>query len=197
MESVKNEQKHKPGSELKALIIYWSATGNTEKVANAIRRGLEQENVKPALRNIAEAMEEELYEYDLVFLGSPSYRCLPPEPVQHFVEEKMKHHRELGDIKLGAPKVPGKTAVVFCTYSGPHTGVNEAIPAGKYLGQLFEHLGFEVAGEWYVVGEFHGREEFSTVGRLGNIKGRPNEQDLAKVENDVGGLVRSIRAGLG
>ena len=182
-------------SGLKALIIYWSATGNTEKVANAIRKGLEKENVKPTFKKVAEAAGEELYAYDLVFLGCSSYECLPPEPVQQFIKEKWKYHREHGDIKLGAPKVPGKTGVPFCTYSGPHTGINEAIPAGKYVGQFFEHLGFEVAREWYVVGEFHGREANSTRGRLGDIRGRPNDEDLAKVEKDVSELVRSLLAG--
>ena len=179
---------------MKTLILYWSATGNTEKVANAIRRGLILEDVKPVLKNITEAIDEELYDYDLVFIGSPSYQWLPPEPVQHFVREKMKHHGKQGHIAPRAPKVPDKTAVVFCTYSGPHTGLNEAVPAGRYLGQFFEHLGFEVAGEWYVVGEFHGRQDLSTKGKLGDIRGRPNEQDLSKVENDVRQLIKSLRA---
>ena len=192
MESKKQERRTNPG--LRALIVYWSATGNTERVAKAIGKGLEKDNVKATLKTVTEAAEEELFDYDLVFLGSPSYQSLPPEPVQRFVKEKMRLHRERGDIKLCAPKVPGKTAVVFCTYSGPHTGINEAIPAGKYMAQLFEHLGFEVAGEWYIVGEFHGREDNSTRGKLGDIKGRPSEQDLAKVEEDVSHLVRSILA---
>lgn len=194
MELKNRRQRHQNNPELKALIIYWSGTGNTEKVANVIQRSLEQEKVKTTLSKIKEAAEEDLYGYDLVFLGSPSFMWAPPQPVQRFVKAKMKHYREQGNIKLCAPKVPGKTAVVFCTYSGPHTGVNEAIPAGKWAGQFFEHLGFEVAGEWYIVGEFHGREDYSTRGKLGDIRGRPNEQDLAQVESDVCQLIRSIRA---
>ena len=103
----------------------------------------------------------------------------------------MKSKKDLRK-KLCAPKIPGKNAVVFCTYSGPHTRINEATTAGKYIGHFFEHLGFEVAGEWYIVGEFHNFEEHSTMGRLGDIRGRPNEQDLAEVENDVSQLVRSL-----
>ena len=106
----------------------------------------------------------------------------------------MKLHSERGDIKLGAPSIPGKTAVVFCTYSGPHTGISEATPAGDYMGQFFEHLGFEVAAKWYIVGEFHGSEDLSTQGRLGDIRGRPNRQDLAEVESNVSTLIKSIRS---
>jgi flavorubredoxin len=179
---------------LKALIIYWSATGNTEKVAGAIQQSLVREGIATVVKKVADAAPEELYDYDLVCLGAPSYSFQPPEPVQRFIKDKMRLHGERGDIKIGAPVVPGKTAVIFCTYSGPHTGIREATPAGDYMGQFFEHLGFEVAAKWYVVGEFHGREDLSTQGRLGDIRGRPNRQDLAEVEKNVTALVRSIRS---
>ena len=179
-------------SQLNVLIIYFSATGNTGKVANTIWETLKEEKVKVNLLKVQDAAEEELYDYNLVFLGTPSHSFLPAQPVMHFINNKMKLHRERGDIKLCAPKISGKTAVVFCTYSGPHTGVNEATPVGKYMGQFFEHIGFEVAAEWYVIGEFHGREENSTMGRLGNIKGHPNQQDLAEVKSDVLDLIKSI-----
>lgn len=179
-------------SQLNALIIYFSATGNTQKVANVIGETLQEEKVKVNLLKVQDAAEEELYDYNLVFLGTPSYSFLPAKPIMDFINNKMALHRKRGDIKPCAPKIPGKNAVVFCTYSGPHTGINEAIPAGKYMGQFFEHIGFEVAAEWYVVGEFHGSEENSTKGRLGNIKGRPNQQDLDKVKRDVRDLITSI-----
>ena len=180
--------------QLQALIIYFSATGNTKKVANAIWETLQEEKVQTTILKVKDAAKEELYDYDLVFLGTPSIQFLPAEPVMRFIKEKMKLHKERGDMKPCAPKLPGKTAVVFCTYSGPHTGINEATTAGKYMGQFFKHLGFEVAAEWYIIGEFHGDEEASTTGRLGDIRGRPNQQDLAKVKSDAHNLVRSISA---
>ncbi len=184
----------KNGGQLKALIMYFSATGNTEKVAHAIRNALEKKKVTLTFFKVTEAAEEELYDYDLVFLGSPSIQWLPAKPVLSYIEEKHKLHGKRGDIKLYAPKIPGKSTVVFCTYAGPHTGISEATTAGKYMGQFFEHIGFEVAREWYIVGEIHGSDEASTMGKLGDIRGRPNKQDLAQVENDVSQLVRSILA---
>lgn len=44
------------------------------------------------------------------------------------------------------------------------------------------------------MGEFHGHEELSTKGKLGDIRGRPNEQDLSKVESDVRALIKSLQA---
>jgi flavodoxin len=180
--------------DFKTLIYYWSATGNTEKVAVSIQQALEREGIKPVMKKIHKAGTVNLYDYDLVFMGSPSYMWAPPEPVRKIVGEMMDYHRKRGEIKPSAPKIPGKKAVVFITYSGPHTGIDEAIPAGKYLGQFFAHLGFEVAAEWYVVGEFHKSLENSTKGLLGDIRGRPNRQDLTEVENNVAKLINSIRS---
>jgi len=55
-----------------------------------------------------------------------------------------------------------------------------------------EHLGFTVLDKWYVVGEFHGSEERSTKGRMGDIRGRPNEEDLEKVKQDAAHLLQRI-----
>lgn len=186
--------EHQTNRELNVLIVYWSATGNTEKVAATIQQTLIQEGITPVTKKVSEAADEELYHYDLIFLGAPSYSFQPPQPVMSFIRDKMKLHSKRGDIKPGAPQIAGKTAVVFCTYSGPHTGIREATPAGDYMGQFFEHLGFEVAAKWYVVGEFHGREELSTKGRLGDIRGRPNREDLSEVESNVSALIKSIRS---
>lgn len=187
-----NQMQARYGKDLKSLIVYYSATGNTRKVADAIREALHKENVEVTLLRVKEAGGEDLYSYDLVFLGSPSIQALPADPVITYIKEKSKIHRERGDIRLCAPKMPGKTAVVFCTYSGPHIGINEAIPATKYMRQFLEHLGFDVAREWHIVGEFHGQADLSTKGKLGDIRGRPNEKDISRIQKSVYRLVRSI-----
>jgi len=177
----------------KTLVLFWSATGNTQKVADAIRDGLEQEGLSPVVSKIADAQDHELYDYDLVFIGTPSYQFLPPKPVLAFVDRKMAHHRQCGDIELCAPPKQGKAAVVFCTYSGPHTGIDEATTAGKYLGQFLAHIGFDVVAEWYVVGEYHGSVERSTRGKLGDIRGRPNAHDLADIQAKTRGIINLWR----
>jgi len=180
---------------MKVLIVYWSATGNTKRVAETIYNTLKDSGVNPVLKRLEDAKDEDFYHYDLVFIGSPTLLWQSPAPVQQYVKEKMEYHRGRGDIKLRAPKLPGKKAVVFITYSGPHTGIDEAIPVGKYLGQFMAHLGFELVGEWYVVGEFHGYEDMSTRGRLGDIRGRPNQEDLAIITKYVSGLLKTYPPG--
>jgi len=177
---------------MKAVIIYWSKTGNTEKVAQAINESLEAAGVEVLLKRTEEAEDTDFYDYDLICIGFPSYQWSPPKPMNEFLKGKFSEYKKHGRVKVGAPKVPGKNVLIFCTYSGPHTGINEAIPAGKYAGQFFEHLGFTVLDEWYVVGEFHGSEEASTLGRLGDIRGRPNAEDLSKVKQDVTQLLQRL-----
>jgi hypothetical protein len=180
---------------VKTAIIYWSKTGNTDKVARAIKEGLETAGVDVVFTMPEQAEDIDFYAYDLVCVGFPSYRWHPPEPMDDFLSSKFREYRRQGRVKTGAPKVPGKHALIFCTYSGPHTGINEAIPAALYAGQFFEHLGFTVLDAWYVVGEFHGSVEKSTLGRLGDIRGRPNEQDLKELTRRTAQLVQQIRAG--
>lgn len=177
---------------MKAAVVYWSKTGNTEKVALAIKEGLEGAGVEVLLTTAEEADDIDFFDHDLVCLGFPTYQWHPPEPMVAFIKRKFRRYREQGHVKLGAPKVPGRNALVFCTYSGPHRGIEEAIPAGKYVGQFFEHLGFTVLDEWYVVGEYHGSEERSTKGKMGDIRGRPNEEDLKKVRQDVSHLLKHL-----
>ena len=176
----------------RAAIIYWSKTGNTEKVAFAIREGLEEAGVRVSMKKAEEAEDIDFFDYDLVCVGFPSYQWHPPKPITDFLNSKMNKYRKEGRVKLGAPKIPGKNSLIFCTYSGPHTGIDEAIPAGKYVGQFFEHLGFTVLDEWYILSEFHIWEEGSTRGRMGDIRGKPTEEDLRKVKADAENLTRML-----
>lgn len=177
----------------KAAIIYWSKTGNTKKVAETIEATLAQADVKVCTTTPKEADDMDWYEYDLVCLGFPSYRWHPPAPMDDYLKRMFARYRKQDRIRVGAPKVPGKHALIFCTYSGPHSGLDEATPAGDYAGQFFAHLGFDVLDKWYIVGEFHGSLENSTKGRLGDIRGRPDEQDLAQVSQDTFEILARIQ----
>ena len=174
----------------KALIIYWSKTGNTEKVALAIKQGLEETEVQVTIKKQEEAENVDYFDYDLVCVGAPSYSWHPPEPMANFLRNKFAAYRKEGKIKPCAPKISGKNALIFVTYSGPHTGMDEATPAGKYMRQFFEHIGFTVLDEWYVLSEFHGSLENSTKGRMGDIRGKPTREELLKIKENTERLAK-------
>lgn len=177
----------------KALIIYYSETGNTEKVAIAINQGLRRAGLEPTIKKVSEALDENYFNYDLVCLGSPVYHALPPPALMKLIHKNFDRFRKSPrDVQLPSSSIPGKYALIFVTFSGPHVGVNEALPTGKLLVQELQHLGFKVKGEWYIVGEFHEWKDGSTRGRLGDIRGRPNQHDLEIIEEKAFKLANSI-----
>jgi flavodoxin len=175
-----------------ALIVYHSSTGNTEKVAHAIKKGIERAGRTVTIKTLAEARNVDFYDYDLVCFGSPVIHALPPAAVLDFIHANDERYRKQMEVMLGSPKLINKNALVFCTYTGPHCGLNEALPAGKYVRQFLEHLGFEVRDEWYELGEFKGWEEGSVIGRSGDVRGRPDGDDLLLIELKAARLAKSL-----
>jgi hypothetical protein len=178
---------------LKILNLYFSSTGNTAKVADRITQTVEKLGHQIDAMKVTGDMAMDLLAYDFIFVGSGVYQWLPGKGLQEFIQKRLSHYAESGGIKYASPRLPGKKAVVYCTYGGAHTGVNEAIPAVKFMGQLFDHLGFEIVSEWYVIGQYpsEGRfKDFSVMGRLGDTTGRPNDADLDDVAARVTGVLR-------
>ena len=178
---------------MKSLVLYSSVTGNTEKVAQRIAKALRKGGHDAVFVKANEKTNVDLLMYDLVFLGSAVHQWLPTETMMKYVKRMLKQYFTSGVIVPSSPARPGKYAVCFCTYSGPHTGISEAVPATKWMRAFLEHVGFTVLAEWHTIGEFKGSEENSTRGRLGDIKGRPDERDLTEIENRVVGILNALR----
>jgi flavodoxin len=178
---------------MKALVLYDSLGGNTEKVAKRIQSSLTDGGVLTELVKVSEDTDMDLYDYDLLFLGSPVIAWGPTNTMRDFVMKKLRDYHKTR-IPPSAPLRPGKFAVSFCTFSGTHIGENEAVPLTKWFSSFLEHIGCQVLAEWNIVGEFHKPGEHNTNGRLGDIRGRPNEGDLLDVENRVKGLLASLAA---
>lgn len=175
---------------MKILNLYFSATGNTEKVAMCIEKTLLEMGHEVETLKVTEHTDVKVLEYDFVFIGSGVYTWLPGKPLIEFIGRQRELYRST-EIKPASPRRAGKKAIIYCTFGGGHTGTHEAVPAIKYMGQLFDHLGYEILDEWFIVGEFHGRLAYlSESGRLGNIHGRPNEADLRDIAEKVRGILR-------
>lgn len=145
---------------------------------------MEAAGVNVTVKKPDEAKDIDYFDYDLVCVGSPTYSWHLPEPMAGFLKKKFAEYKQKGTVRPSAPKIPGKNALVFVTYSGPHTGIEEATPVGKDIRQYFEHIGFNVIDEWYVLSEYHGSTENSTLGRLGDIRGRPTAEQLQVIKDD-------------
>ena len=177
--------------EKKALTLYWTKNGNTEKVARRIHDTLVKAGIDDSICRMTKDLEVEYLDYNLVFLGAPVYHNLPPKPVIAFLE---KHRKRGIEIVASAPEIPGIAAIPYCTYGGGHTGHNEAVPMLKFIGQFFEHEGIRVVDEIALLGNFPEAEEaYNLRGRFGMITDRPSDQDLREVEGRVLGILRRLQ----
>jgi flavodoxin len=179
---------------MRVLNLYFSSTGNTEKVAVKIEATVKQlgHNVL-TVKVINGDIDVDLLQFDFVLVGSGVYGQLPGQPMIDLHRRLLEKYVQKGEVKYASPRRSSANVVVYCTYGGVHTGVNEAIPAVKFMGQLYDHLGFTIVGEWYIVGEYKtdNVQDRSIDGRLGDIRGRPNEHDLNEIAEKVKGILRA------
>jgi hypothetical protein len=171
-------------------------SGNTAKVAEAINRSLTAKLITPDLVKVKEELTVDLFDYDLIFIGSPVISWLPTQTLMNFVKSTMKAYSQQGLIKPSSPVIPGKFGFSFGTFSGPHIGEKEALPMTMWLNSFLEHLGYTVLDSLLVVGERNNKPknwpEINKNGRLGDIENRPNEADILSIENRITGVVDSL-----
>jgi flavodoxin len=179
---------------MKSLVLFESTGGNTEKVARAIAETLAERDVLPHLVKVDARIDLDFYEYDLVFIGSPVIDWLPAPAMMDFVKRKMKAYSAKGLIMPAAPVIPGKFAACFGTFAGLHIGEKEALPMTMWLRSFLEHLRFTVLDTWHVAGGFGNRQDLNVGGRLGDIRNRPNDSDIADIKNRVMGLLAYLEA---
>ena len=180
---------------MKVLNIFSSKGGNTQKVATTIETAAKSMKHDVTTLRIKKGTDQlDILEYDFIFAGSGVYACMPPKEMNAFLGSMGKKGMENGGILPGSPRRPGKYVVIYATYGGFHTGVNEAIPCVKSIGQLFDHYGFQIVDEWYIVGAFlpKNMQAFNSTGRLGSISGRPNHADLKEVLENTTGILNSV-----
>jgi flavodoxin/NAD-dependent dihydropyrimidine dehydrogenase PreA subunit len=87
---------------LKTAIVYYSLTGNTEKITEAIQFGIKQITGQCDIIKIKEANPKGLYDYDLIGFGAPVYGGKEPINVAAFIK----------DIRF----LGGKQAFVYSTH---------------------------------------------------------------------------------
>jgi NAD(P)H dehydrogenase (quinone) len=85
----------------KVLIIYYSHTGNTKKMAGYIKEGIEKEGLEVSLKDIKDIKVDELLKYDGIVIGSPTYYGTMAAPIKQLLDDSVKFHGKL-DGKLGA-----------------------------------------------------------------------------------------------
>ncbi|HVN96786.1 MAG TPA: EFR1 family ferrodoxin [Syntrophorhabdaceae bacterium] len=140
---------------MKAIIIYFSLSGNTKKIAQAIRKGMSPLLESCDLVKLKDVDSKRIENYDLIGIGSPVWGG-PPKQLMWFVE--------------ALPDLHGKYAFAFSTHGAR---------GGRFfpvLIKLLKKKGLKVIGlrDWY------GSVFLPMMPKPYFTEGHPDEIDLAE-----------------
>ena len=143
---------------MKAIVIYYSQTGNTRKVAGAIRKGMERKAGQCDIAHVKDLDAAVVDQYDLIGLGSPVWMGGWTPNVRIFYEK--------------IPPQKGKHIFAFCTH-----GVMPELYFPSVTRKL-KAKGFTVIGmrDWY------GSVHFQVAPKPYFTDGHPDDIDLKEAE---------------
>ena len=116
------------------VIVYWSGTGNTEMMANAIKEGIEQEGENVLLKPVEEALLDDVKDAKALVLGSPS---MGAEELAEEMDEFLKRVEDAG--------IRDKIAGAFGSYDWGE---------GEWMEDFIKRLkedGFNVIGDGLII----------------------------------------------
>ncbi len=142
---------------MKSIVIFFSLTGNTRKVAEAIRRGVARVAGECSITTLRELNAGQLRSTELLAIGSPVWGQVPPN-----VSRAIKN----------MPLLPGRHAFAFCTHG---TRPGQFFPVAT---ELLRERGLTVLGirGWY------GAVHIPTLPKPYPTDGHPDNVDLADAE---------------
>lgn len=98
--------RQSPASEMrtlaKILIIYYSRSGNTKKMAYMIQQGVMEEDVEVDTKDVKDVKVDDLKHYDGIIIGSPTYYGIMAAPIKDLLDKSIKLHGKLQDKVGGA-----------------------------------------------------------------------------------------------
>ena len=85
----------------KALIAYYSRSGNTKGMAEEIAGAMQEQGLEVDLKEVTVLSANELVGYDVLVFGSPTYYGTMAYQMKKLLDESVKFHGRL-DGKIGA-----------------------------------------------------------------------------------------------
>jgi len=85
----------------KILIVYYSRTGNTRRMAELIKEGVVSEGVNVEMKRAEDTTVDDLLKADGIIMGSPTYYGTMAAELKKLVDDSVSHHGSL-DGKVGA-----------------------------------------------------------------------------------------------
>jgi flavodoxin/ferredoxin len=159
---------------MKTLIIYFSQTGNTRKMAECIREGIVGITGHCDMKELSQVDSDSLADYDLVGLGCPVFYYQEPFNVRDFMEN--------------LPILKGRHWFAFCSH-------------GSVIGNTFPSMAERLEKKGIIVIGYHdtyadGTLPFYPYPTL--TTGHPDSQDLQEARafgNEIAGRYQRIAEG--
>jgi flavorubredoxin len=164
---------------MRAIVLYDTMFGNTEKIAISIAKGLQRAGVDSESIAIRAVSPDRLSGYDLLVVGAPTQYFTASKPMKEF----------LG--KLEKLDLKGKAAFAFDTKLGSRLSGS----AAKFIEKKLEEIGLEILkprSSAIVVGcETGGKKERQDTG--GVVLKEGMEELFESVGKELGMLLNSAR----
>jgi flavorubredoxin len=153
----KNEETETKG---KAIVIYDTLFGNTEKVAKALAKGIQKQSIEVKCINIKDAALDNLEQYSLIAVGAPTHYLRASKPMKEF----------LSQVEGVSRNFAGKYGFAFDTrYDSFMAG-----SAAKYIEKKLDKIGLETI-----------KPRTSAIVRGTNEKGKGCDTTLREGEETV------------
>ncbi len=87
----------------KILVLYYSKTGNTEKMAQAVEEGVKGAGGEAVISKVKDIQDPgDLVNYDGIIVGSPTYYGILAAPMKDLLDKSIKVHGKLEGKAGGA-----------------------------------------------------------------------------------------------
>jgi len=164
------KEPEKQYKDMKSIVIYYSQSGNTKKIGQALQKGITQQTGQCDIARVKEIKPEDLAKYDLIGIGAPTWSSCPSPIVIYY-------------IKSLPATLKGKHFFWYSTH-GVFPGRCVIRGVQPLLDQGMTVIGWK---DWYCQASLpgHGKPWFTD--------GHPDEIDLAEAESFGAAMVLHSR----
>jgi NAD(P)H dehydrogenase (quinone) len=85
----------------KAIVIYYSRTGNTKEMAEIIAKSMNEADLQTECKSVSDIETRDLLNYDAIVVGSPTYYGHMAGPIKQLIDDSVAFHGKL-DGKIAA-----------------------------------------------------------------------------------------------
>ena len=85
----------------KGIVIYYSRSGNTKKMAEIIAKAMDEAGLATECKSVDKVKVEDVFGYDAIVVGSPTYYGHMAGPIKQLFDDAVANHGKLNG-KIGA-----------------------------------------------------------------------------------------------